>query len=96
MDTISLEIRYYKDSFISADEMTRGCSSSSITSSSCFGVSDEETHKQLVSKIVWIVVRAVIEVVCVCGVCFLLNHFCCNNNVKNNPNNNNNNNNNAV
>ena len=35
---LPIHIRYYKDSFISADETTQGCSSSSTSSTTCFGV----------------------------------------------------------
>ena len=41
---VPVQIRYYQDSFISADELTRGCSSSSPGSSSCFGMSRKEQN----------------------------------------------------
>ena len=42
---ISVSVRYYMDSFIAADELTGGCSSSSPSSSSCFGMSRSEQNK---------------------------------------------------
>lgn len=45
VESLPVHIRYYKDSFISADEMTNGCSSSSTSSSSCFGMSQSEQNK---------------------------------------------------
>ena len=45
-DRLPIHIRYYKDSFISADELTEGCSSTtSSSSSSCFGMSKSEQTK---------------------------------------------------
>ena len=44
VSSLPIHIRYYKDSFISADELTEGCSSSS-SSSSCFGMSKSEQTK---------------------------------------------------
>ena len=41
---IVVTVRYYMDSFISADEMTEGCSSATISSSSCFGLSRSEQN----------------------------------------------------
>ena len=44
--SLPIHIRYYKDSFISADELTEGCSSTtSSSSSSCFGMSKSEQTK---------------------------------------------------
>ena len=42
---LPIHIRYYKDSFISADETTQGCSSSSTSSSTCFGMSRGEQSR---------------------------------------------------
>ena len=41
---VPIHIRYYKDSFISADELTYGCSSSSTSSDSCFGISRKQQN----------------------------------------------------
>lgn len=40
-----MHIRYYKDSFIAAEEMTYGCSSTSTSSSTCFGASRGEQNR---------------------------------------------------
>lgn len=42
---IPVAIRYYQDSYISADEFTHGCSSTSPSSTSCFGMSRKEQNK---------------------------------------------------
>ena len=44
VSNIPVHVRYYKDSYISADELTMGCSSSSSSSSSCFGASEKEQN----------------------------------------------------
>ena len=43
-DQLPIHIRYYKDSFISADELTYGCSSSTTSSDSCFGISRKQQN----------------------------------------------------
>ena len=40
-----MHIRYYKDSFIAAEETTFGCSSTSTSSSTCFGASRGEQNR---------------------------------------------------
>ena len=45
VSSISVSVRYYQDSYISASEMTGGCSSSSASSTSCFGMSRKEQDK---------------------------------------------------
>ena len=45
VSSIPVSVRYYQDSFISASEMTGGCSSGSSSSTSCFGMSRKEQNK---------------------------------------------------
>ena len=64
-DRLPIHIRYYKDSFISADELTEGCSSTLSSFSSCFGISRK--HQDIIG-IVLIVIGAplaLIEIVVV-------------------------------
>ena len=44
INQIPVQVRYYKDSFISADELTYGCSSSTTSSDSCFGISRKQQN----------------------------------------------------
>ena len=45
VSSIPVSVRYYQDSFISASEMTGGCSSDNPSSTSCFGMSRKEQDK---------------------------------------------------
>ena len=69
---VPVRVRYYMDSFISADEMTQGCSSSAVSSSaSCFGMSRSEQNKTggIVSAVGFILTAAEIAVLismCIC------------------------------
>ena len=44
VSNVPIHIRYYKDSFISADELTYGCSSTTTSSDSCFGISRKQQN----------------------------------------------------
>ena len=62
---VPIHIRYYKDSFISADELTYGCSSTFSSFSSCFGISRK--HQDIIGIVLIVIgaLMAVIEVVLV-------------------------------
>ena len=74
---IPVQIRYYKDSFISADELTFGCSSSSTSSDSCFGMSRKEQNVtgSVLSAIG--VLLVILEIAAVVGLC-----LCCRDTLK--------------
>ena len=74
---IPVHIRYYKDSFISADEMTLGCSSSSTSSTNCFGMSQSEQNKTGAIVTVVGAILIVIEVGAIVAMC-----FCCKDTIK--------------
>ena len=68
---VPIHIRYYKDSFISADELTYGCSSTTISSDSCFGMSRKQQNTTGLKLIVAGIVLYIIEIVAVCVFCWL-------------------------
>ena len=70
--TITISIRHYQDSLIAADEFTYGCSYTSSSSSSCFGMSRQE---QNISGFVVAgigIVLLIIEIIVILSLC-----FCC-------------------
>ena len=64
---IPVDIRYYMDSFISADEMTMGCSSSSEGDNTCFGQSSKKLTR--IGQIVFIVLLTMLILECCCPIC---------------------------
>ena len=68
---VPIHIRYYKDSFISADELTYGCSSTTISSDSCFGMSRKQQNTTGLKLIVAGIVLYIIEIVAFCVFCWL-------------------------
>ena len=68
---VPIHIRYYKDSFISADELTYGCSSSSTSSDSCFGISRKQQNNTGFILIVTGIVLYILEIVAGCVFCCL-------------------------
>ena len=77
---VPIHIRYYQDSFISADELTLGCSYSSPDSSSCFGMSRKEQN--LTGSILFLIggILTLIEIFAVVAMC-----MCCRDRLKKKP-----------
>ena len=75
---VPIHIRYYKDSFISADELTYGCSSTSTSSDSCFGISRKQQNitGSVLTGIGALLV--LLEIAVVVGLC-----LCCKDTLKN-------------
>ena len=65
INQIPVQVRYYKDSFISADELTEGCSSTLSSFSSCFGISRK--HQDIIGIVLIVIgaLMALIEIVVV-------------------------------
>ena len=69
INQVPIHIRYYKDSFISADELTYGCSSTTISSDSCFGMSLKQQNNTGSVLIAIGIVLYIIEIVAFCVFC---------------------------
>ena len=72
LSQIPVQIRYYKDSFIAADELTMGCSSSTSTSDSCFGMSANEqntTGSALLIVGAFLIIAEIAILACMCLFC---------------------------
>ena len=69
VSNVPIHIRYYKDSFISADELTYGCSSTTISSDSCFGMSLNQQNNTGSVLIAIGIVLYILEIVAFCVFC---------------------------